>query len=409
MASLKGVTFLASMEQLEQLEASGGASHWEVILSCREISRFGSLTTLEAQQLAQAAKERGYKTILEWDIIMTESRFAVCRLLFSQMNFDFFDALRVQDVGALNFAIKLAQEHSHLKLHLNLETGNHNFLAVARWIDYVEQKRAGLLERLILSYEIPLEKIQEITAQLLEKVEIELLGLGRILLFYTPRSLVSPLKEESDLREQDLHALAHSQEGPHSHFPLLENTHGTFMFNTKDLSLLKFVDQLVDCGVKFLRIDNRFDDNSHIIEVLGHGRLTCSVEADVKKYWPRPLIQGFFRSNRSDVLFKKLKNSRLQERDDSLIGEVVEVVKKKHVLVYLRDLAPSYRDQVRLGAQLLIKTPDGKEKQLTLKSLYDVSGREIEKIEEQKVIAIPPVHSASVRSQVFLLESDKHV
>jgi len=49
---------------------------------------------------------------------------------------------------------------------------------------------------------------------------------------------LSPLEEKKHLNDA-LEAYGTSEESPHSGFPIVENRHGTFMFNVKDLSLLE--------------------------------------------------------------------------------------------------------------------------------------------------------------------------
>ena len=52
-------------------------------------------------------------------------------------------------------------------------------------------------------------------------------------------------------------AKANSEESPHRGFTIIENIHGSFMLNPKKQSLLQVLDQVLECGVEFLRVDQR--------------------------------------------------------------------------------------------------------------------------------------------------------
>ena len=97
-------------------------------------------------------------------------------------------------------------------------------------------------ERLVLSNELSKEKLLEY-AHLLN-TPIEVLVFGRILLFYSPRLLLSPLEKTELENNHSIEAFGTSEESPHSGFPLIENSHGTFMFNVKDLYLLDHLEEL---------------------------------------------------------------------------------------------------------------------------------------------------------------------
>lgn len=391
------VTPLKSRGDLGQKEFTEKTS--EVLISVRELSRFGYFSSKEAQELAEKAKSKGLKVTLEWDVLMTEERFHICLLILKKMDLNLFDHIRVQDPGALEYTIKLCDDYTHLKIQLNLETGNHNLLGIKKWVSYVGEK----LERIIISIELPKEKMIEIQKSL-ENVKIEVLGLGRILLFYTPRSLLKPHAPDpfGDGQDDYLEALGSSQESPHRGFPIIENQHGTFMFHLKDHCLLEDLSQLCSHGIHNFRIDDRFYDidRKKLWSLLGHLDSKQKVLSSIKDIWPSALIQGFYRANKSDVLFKKLKNHRLQKRDQTYLGEVLEVVKGHHMAVSIKNR----QRPLKLEDRLFILTPDGKRKELEVKKMWKVSGQKIERASADEIVLLAPLDSVSIRSMVFFEE-----
>src|SRR5690606_12776528 len=142
------------------------------------------------------------------------------------------------------------------------ENGNHNLRALEGWIELA----SGRMERIVLSIELSKTAISEYVTKL--KVPCELLGFGRILLFYTPRPLLSALVPERVSQNEELAALGESEESPHKGFPIVENQHGTFMFHIKEFCLVEFAKELKEMGLSYFRIDQRWESPSQILPLV---------------------------------------------------------------------------------------------------------------------------------------------
>ncbi len=57
---------------------------------------------------------------------------------------------------------------------------------------------------------------------------------------------------------------------------------------------------------------------------------------EFKATYPHDTIKGFYKVNKSDALFKKLKNGRIQRKDDDYVGEVLEIKKGSHQVLRLK-------------------------------------------------------------------------
>ena len=320
---MKLTSYAQSLHDLNILKDKGFE---EVILEPKSLSRFGKLSSEEFITLSKRAKELGLRVLLEWDILMTEDVFALKRKDISEL-MSFADAVRVQDPGAMNWIL----DNSELPIQFIAENGNHNLKALQGWIDLC----AGRIERLILSIELSKGSIQEFTTHL--SVPCELLGMGRILLFYTPRPLLSSLVPEKISQNQELVALGESEESPHKGFPLIENQHGTFMFHIKEFCLVDYAAELKSLGLSFFRIDQRFEKSElpTIVDLI-HNFESEKFE-NFKADYHQDLMRGFYLVNKTDVLFPKLKNSRLQSREGNYIGEVLEVEKGSHLAIMIKN------------------------------------------------------------------------
>lgn len=387
------MSFVYAIYDLDELShiVSEESSCREYVLGACEISRCFSYSLKEACRAAKALRDAGHRVYLQWDILMTESVFAATLYHFKDFDWSLFTAIRVQDPGAL---LWLKKNRPSSKLHLIVEAGNHNGVALNHWL-----KLGGLtVERLVLSPELSFDILVQLRSQIPDRVIFEVQALGRLLIFYTPRKLIEPLVHPEG-KSHWRRASGTSEESPHKGFPLLENIHGTFMFNTKDLFILdehENVQKLVANPGFSLRCDDSplsFSELNRYFTDVSKGEadsLRKSYEAH------RPVIKGFFRANKTDVLFKKLKNNRLQKRDDDLLGEVVEVKKKEHVVIHLKENC-----SINVGDHVKFFSPEGKTKEVVIKTMADGANRPIDHGRSGQIIIIPPVGGVSVRTQIF--------
>lgn len=375
-------TFAQSLHELNLIKDQGLS---EVILSPLSFSRFGRLPPEEVKNLSARARELNLKVILEWDILMTENvflekKFEVLSLL------DCADSLRVQDPGALEWAIG----NTTLPLQFIAENGNHNLKALQGWIDHAQ----GRMERIILSIELSKNVIAEYVKAL--TVPCELLGFGRILLFYSPRSLLAPLKER-DSYQDFIEAVGESEESPHKGFPLVENRHGTFMFHIKEFCLIEYAEELKAMGLQFLRVDLRFGQESFLTQVTTLITQFSQIPFDAfKEAFPKDLMRGFYLVNKTDVLFPKLKNSRLQSRHADYIGEVMDSEKGSHLAILVKN-----PKGLKKTDTLRIVHPKGEEFIVPVYSLKDAALRDVEEVSASKLALIQYVGGVWVKSQVF--------
>lgn len=379
---MKLSTYAQNLHDLNILKDRGVE---EVILEPKNLSRFGKLSVAEFISLSIRSKELGLRVLLEWDILMTEDVFALKIEEITQLK-EYVDAIRVQDPGAMNWVL----ENTALPIQFIAENGNHNLKALEGWVDLSE----GRIERLVLSIELSKSSIQEYTQKL--KVPCELLGLGRILLFYTPRPLLSALVPERVAQNQELVALGESEESPHKGFPLVENQHGTFMFHIKEFCLVEYASELKSIGLSFLRIDQRWGQSrlSEIIELINNFEI--SQFEKFKDEYHQDLMRGFYLVNKTDVLFPKLKNSRLQSREGNYIGEVLEVEKGSHLAIMVKNpLGLKNSDAVKFIH------PKGEIFESKIYSLKNAALEDVESVSVGEIAVMQFVGGIWVKSQAF--------
>jgi len=223
------------------------------------------------------------------------------------------------------------------------------------------------------------------------KTPCELLVLGRILLFHSPRALLSPLSGEAS-DQSWIDAVGASEESPHKGFPLVENKQGSFMFLAKDFCLAEQLKDLRDMKLDFMRLDPTGCEPEVALKVVDD--LLSDQPEKAKDSWPNLVIRGFYGVNKSDVLFKKLKNP---SRDKThAIAEVLDTRKGDPVTVRVLDGA-----KLHSGMKIEMVSPDGKKKQIELKWIRDLNGNNLEQANENMIVSLPPIGSATCKALIF--------
>ncbi len=382
---MKLTSYARTLHDLGRLKDLG---YDEVILEPKNLARFGKLTTNEFIAMATRSQELGLRVLLEWDILMTEDVFS-SKLDEVSLLLSYSDALRVQDPGALNWAIY----HTQKPLQFIAENGNHNLKALEGWIELSK----GRLERLILSIELSKSALEEYTTKL--TVPCELLGFGRILLFYTPRPLLSALVPEKIAQNEEFTALGESEESPHKGFPLIENQHGTFMFHIKEFCLVDYAHELEAMGLGYFRIDQRFEETSCLVEISNLVKsFSPGLFEELKLKYSQDLMRGFYLVNKTDVLFPKLKNSRLQKREGDYIGEVLEAEKGSHLAIMVKNAKGLKATDI-----LKILHPKGEVFETKIYQLKNLAFEDVEVINAGEIAIIQFVGGVWVKSQVFYM------
>ena len=386
---MKITSAAGNFEELELLHQYGVS---EVLLGLKELSRFGKLDIHTLHAMAKKANELHLHPVLEWDILMTNDRIHLATETLAKVELNLFSAIRVQDSGALAIVKKLSPA---LPIQLILETGNHNLEGVKRWCDTAGNK----LERVILSSELTAQTLAHYIEYI--SVPIEVLGLGPILLFYTPRHLLSFQNLPPD-RYQNV--IANSEEGFHKGFRLLENDHGTFMFHAKDYCLMDRLDRLVEMNLHSLRIDLRMNPDWSDLATIA----TLVKDANDRKFsldaadafiqqYPQRVTRCFFQANATDVLFKKLSNENIVRNDEHFIGEVVEVAKEKYILIHVQ----SNKLSLKREGMYIFTTPEGKSKVVTITRLTDLDRNELQEARKNDFVIIPYQKSITPKTMVY--------
>lgn len=364
-------TFVSSKVDIDA--CARATSVHEALIEPEALAREGRLTIPQSVELATYARSKRLSPVLVWDILMTEEEFDRCATTINDIPPHTFDAIRVQCMGAARF---LKEHLPSTPIQLIAETANCNLPTLELWTRILGNQ----LTRIILSIQLPGEKIAEYVRAL--PVQCEVLGAGRILLFYSRRNLL--LKNFGDLDESWREVLAETERSGNRPYPVIDNVHGTFMYLDKDQFILHKVHDLKEAQPAFLRIDLRhlseFPESAHDIERITAAALTQPEQ--LRTSWPRPTIAPFFKSNLTTKQFKRLKSEVQFNRDDKCVAEVVGAERGDHCV--MRAIQP-----FTLPATFHLIDPSGAVVPCEFTSVKRLNGSETTTIAEDEVIITP--------------------
>lgn len=204
----------------------------------------------EAVKYAHANKKRVYVTV---NIFAHNKHFKKLPAYLRILKAIKVDALIVSDPGIINVIKKVWPQ---AEIHLSTQANCTNLEAVKFWA------KQGL-KRIILGREVTLQEIKEIH-KAVPKIELEYFVHGAMCMAYSGRCFLSklildrsgnlgdcaqPCRWEYDV---SLKAKGHNEE-----LELVEEKHGTYLLNSKDLCLIKYLKELAGAGITSFKIEGR--------------------------------------------------------------------------------------------------------------------------------------------------------
>lgn len=166
------------------------------------------------------------------------------------------DALIISDPGIIAVVKKIWPS---VEIHLSTQANCTNLEAVKFWA------KQGV-KRIILGREVTLKEIKEIH-RAVPKIELEYFIHGAMCMAYSGRCFLSklfigrsanlgdcaqPCRWEYDVKEYSLKTANHEEE-----LELVEEKHGSYLLNSKDLCLIKEIKELANSGIVSFKIEGR--------------------------------------------------------------------------------------------------------------------------------------------------------
>ncbi len=241
------------------------------------------------------------------------------------------DAVILSDPGIIRLARQILPQ---IDIHLSTQANTTNVSAARFWHELG-------IKRVNLARELSLEEIKTFTQQ--APLETEVFIHGAMCISYSGRCLMSSFLSG---RDSNRGLCSHpcrwrysvvEELRPNEFHPVLEDQHGTYIFNSKDLCMIEHIPDLIRAGITSLKIEGRMKGINYLASVVKTYRE--AIDAFVKSpetytvnpAWLEELFHVFHRDYCTGFFFNDPEEQRSNERNihhgkiHSFIGKVLTV------------------------------------------------------------------------------------
>lgn len=165
------------------------------------------------------------------------------------------DAVIVSDLGIAS----MVKAHTNLELHVSTQANVTNVEAAKMWV------KLGA-KRLVLARELNVKEIKEIAGAVGDDIDIECFCHGAMCISYSGRCLLSNYFTGRDSNKgacaqpcrwgYSLHS-EYDQKKVEGYFPILEDSRGTYILNSRDMCLVEHIKELAEAGISSFKIEGR--------------------------------------------------------------------------------------------------------------------------------------------------------
>lgn len=235
----------------------------------------------QLKQGLEFAHRRGKKVYVTLNIIPHNEDFKGLKEYIKDLYKMEVDAVIVSDPGVFSIVKDIAPD---FEVHLSTQANTTNYHTANYWY------KQGI-KRIVVARELSLNEIKEIINETPDDLEIEAFVHGAMCISYSGRCLLS---NYMIFRDANRGECAHpcrwkyyimEEKRPGEYFPVFEDERGTYIFNSKDLCMLKHIPELIDAGITSFKIEGRMKSAYYVATVVRAYRMVIDKYlADPKNY-----------------------------------------------------------------------------------------------------------------------------
>jgi putative protease len=333
----------------------------------------------ELEEAVAFAHERGVKAYLTVNWYANGADLPGVQTFLERIAAVPFDALIVADPGVFDLIREISPERP---IHLSTQANTTNWRSVAFW------SRQGV-SRINLAREMSLEEIGEVKRRV--PVEIEVFAHGALCISYSGRCLLSSAMTGRNANKGEC---AHpcrwnyslvEETRPGEYYPVVEDDHGTFIFNSRDLCLLPYLPELITAGVDSLKIEGRMKGVNYVASVVRVYREALDrYHDDPERYscrpeWLEELAKISHRGYTTGFIFGEPRDVGVEYdsrylRSHDFVGVVAEAGDSDGG----GEIAVDVRNRIRRGDHLEFIGPGMVTHSLLLEKMTDCTGQHLD-------------------------------
>lgn len=282
------------------------------------------------------------------------------------------DAIIVADPSIIMAAKKAAPD---LEIHISTQANTTNWMATKFWHE------AGA-KRVVLARELTLKEIAKIKENIPEDCEIEAFVHGSMCIAYSGRCLISNYMLGRDANKGICSNACRykyylvEETRPNEYYPVIEDDQGTYIMNSKDLCMIKYIPELVKAGIDSFKIEGRMKNEFYVASTVKAYREAVDLyfenpdNYEFKEEWMDMLLKISHRQYHTGFFFGRMGEQCYEEssyiRDYEIVGIVQDYNEETKEATILQKNRVFEGDEVEV---LRAKTPYFT---ITLNDMYDL-------------------------------------
>lgn len=334
------------------------------------------------------AHEHGVKVYVTANILAHNQDLEGVRKYFEELREIGPDALIISDPGVYQIAKEVCPE---IERHISTQANNTNYGTYQFWYQMGAK-------RVVTARELSLEEIREIRSRIPKDMEIETFIHGAMCISYSGRCLLSNYLTGRDSNQG---ACTHpcrwkysvmEESRPGEYFPVYENERGTFIFNSKDLCMIEHIPDLINAGIDSFKIEGRMKTALYVATVARTYRKAIDdylkdpalyeenmswYQEQISNCTYRQFTTGFFYGKPTQEAQIYDNNTYIKEY--TYLGIVGETNEEGKYCI-------SQRNKFSVGEQIEVMKPNGDNIEVTVKSIQDEEGNQMESAPHPKQI-----------------------
>ena len=286
------------------------------------------------------------------------------------------DAVIIADPGIFILASKIIPK---IPIHLSTQSNTTNYNAVLFW------KNLGV-KRINVARELSLAEIKEIALH--SCLELEAFVHGAMCISYSGRCLLSSFMAN---RESNRGMCCHpcrwkyavvEAKRPGKYFPIAEDDHGSYIFNSQDLCMIEHIPEMIESGISSLKIEGRIKGINYTASTVKVYREAIDTYYEnpanykIKAHWIEELAQishrgyctGFYFGYSDEISPNYTKS--IFPPSHILIGKVVEKSDPRSVVL-------DVRNKFYQGDSIQVLTQTGPAREDKIEDIFDENGQHI--------------------------------
>jgi putative protease len=224
-----------------------------------------NFTEEEMKEGIAFAHQHGVQVYVTANIFAHNSDFLGMKEYFLSLKAMQADAVIVADPGVFSVAKEILGDS--IEIHISTQANNTNYYTANFWINQGA-------DRIVIARELSFPEIKEIATHIPDNIPLEAFVHGAMCMAYSGRCLMSNYLTHRDANHGECaqpcrwqyHVVEETRPG--EYMRVEENERGTYIYNSRDLCMIEYIDELVESGVYSFKIEGRMKTPLYVATVV---------------------------------------------------------------------------------------------------------------------------------------------